>query len=152
MEEITDENVKAAIQVAARSLARCEQCREGLKRKLLQKEFDQETIKEALDYLEMRGYLDDTRYASSWIRNHCAFKAQGRIRILRELMIRGVSKEIASDAIEEYFSVNSEMDLCEKAFSKYYGQKKDPQKIMKSLADSGFSYKMIQTIFKKKKV
>ncbi|MCR4822463.1 MAG: recombination regulator RecX [Treponema sp.] len=149
MEEISDENVKSAIQAAARSLARSEQCRASLERKLLQKDFNQETIDKALDFLEEKKYLDDERYASSWIRTHLPFKPQGKIRILRELTFRGVKKNVAENAIRDYFSNITEENLCEEAFKKYSSRKKDPQKIMKSLADSGFSYALIQKIFKK---
>ena len=58
-EEITDEQVKSAIRTAARSLARSEQCRAALERKLLQKEFDENSVRQALDFLEKKHYLDD---------------------------------------------------------------------------------------------
>ena len=146
-----DENTKAAIQAAARSLARSEQCRAALERKLIQKEFDAETIKSALDYLEEKKYLDDERYASSWIRTHCSFKPQGSIRLIRELCVRGVSRETAQRAVNSYFETVDELELCSMAFQKLSSKNKNEQKIMKSLADYGFSYKIIQQIFKKNK-
>ena len=103
-EEITDEQVKSAIRTAARSLARSEQCRAALERKLLQKEFDENSVRQALDFLEKKHYLDDERFAASWIRTHCTYKPQGRIRILRELLSRGVKKNVAENAIRDYFS------------------------------------------------
>ena len=143
--------VRQVVSAAARSLARSEQCRASLERKLLQKEFSPETVKVALDYLESKNYLDDARYASSWIRNHRAFKPQGRIRLLRELTSRGVKKTLAENAIRDYFINIPEESLCEEAFKKAASKKKDPQKILKSLVDSGFSYSMIQKIFKNNK-
>ncbi|MBR1537098.1 MAG: regulatory protein RecX [Treponema sp.] len=143
--------VQLAITAAARSLARAEQCRATLEKKLLQKEFDEETVKTALDYLESKKYLDDARYASMWIRNHEAFKPQGKIRILLELTRRGVKKNIAENAIMEYFIDDKEESLCEEAFLKLSSKKKDQQKLFKSLADRGFSYSIIQKTFKKYK-
>lgn len=143
-----DENVKAAVQCAARSLARTEQCRASLERKLLQKEFERDAVQGALDYLEEKHYLDDARYASSWVRTHCAVREYGRLRLLRELVMRGVKKNVAENAIEDYFSTQSEEELCARAYNRFLNQKKDAQKIMKSLADRGFSYNMIQSIFK----
>ncbi|MBQ0050645.1 MAG: regulatory protein RecX [Treponema sp.] len=150
MEEnvLEDEAVKQAVIKAANSLARCEQCRAGLERKLLQKEFSKETIKIALDYMEEKGYLSDERYASCWVRNHCAFKFHGRIRVMKELLARGISRQIASAAVEEYFSVNDESEFCRKAYEKCVQQGKSEEKILKSLIDSGFSYKMIQQTMK----
>lgn len=152
MEEITDPAVKLAIEAAARSLARCEQCRASLERKLLQKEFDEETIKEALDFLESKKYLDDARYASSWIRSHTAFKPRGSIRLVRDLCARGVSRKIADEAVREYFENVDEYELCESALKKLLPKNKNAKKLLKSLADSGFSYKIIQKVFKNYKV
>ncbi|MBQ8679802.1 MULTISPECIES: regulatory protein RecX [unclassified Treponema] len=149
-EEISNETVKSAIQVAARSLARTEQCRASLERKLRQKEFDENSICQALDFLEKKRYLDDERYASSWVRNHCAFKPQGSIRLIRELCVRGVSKDIATRVVKSYFETVDETELCHLAFQKLVSKNKSEQKIIKSLADSGFSYKIIQWIFKNK--
>lgn len=148
MDEITDENVKSAIQAAARSLARTEQCRASLERKLRQKEFDDETIKSALDYLESKNYLNDSRYAEIWLKNHCEFKPQGKIRLLKELTGRGVKKTVAENAIRDYLISNTEESLCLKALRKITAKKRDPQKILKSLADSGFSYTLIQKTLK----
>lgn len=150
MEEIIDESVKAAIEAAARSLARCEQCRSSLERKLLQKEYEPQVIKAALDYLEEKNYLNDERYAAIWIKNHCDFKPQGRIRLIRDLCVRGVSRQVAVEAVESYFENVDENDLCYQAYQKLLSKNKTEQKIIKSLADSGFSYKIIQKVLKRR--
>ncbi|WP_407427076.1 regulatory protein RecX [Treponema sp.] len=147
-----DENVRLAVEAAARSLARAEQCRAGLEKKLLQKEFDSNTIAQALDFLEEKGYLSDERYSSSWIRTHCSFRQYGKARLLKELISRGVKKSIAENAIEEYFISNSEEDFCRKALLKLLAQKKDKQKIFRSLVSAGFSYSIIQRVFKNNEV
>ncbi|MBQ9280888.1 MAG: regulatory protein RecX [Treponema sp.] len=149
-EVIADENVRRAIEAAARSLARCEQCRASLERKLLQKEFDADSIAKALDFLEEKKYLDDRRYAAFWIRNQCAFKERGSIRLVRDLCARGVARSVALEAVKSYFETVDEYDLCAAALKKLLQRKKNEQKIIKSLADSGFSYKIIQSVFKNK--
>ncbi|MBQ9207878.1 MAG: regulatory protein RecX [Treponema sp.] len=144
-----EETVKLAVEAAARSLARCEQCRAGLERKLLQKEFEKDVIQQALDFLEEKGYLSDARYAEYWIRNHCTFKPQGRIRLLNELTSRGVSREVAKNAVESYFEKVDEVELCKIAYQKLVSKQKTEQKIIKSLADSGFSYKIVTKVITK---
>ena len=144
-----EENVKKAVELAARSLARSEQCRAGLERKLLQKEFDSAAIKEALDFLEEKKYLDDARYASSWIRTHCALKPRGRIRLISELCARGVAREICVKAVDSYFETVDEYELCFQALKKLILKKRNEKNILKSLADSGFSYKIIMRVLKK---
>lgn len=147
MEEF-EPNVKSAIEAAARSLSRCEQCRASLERKLLQKEFSDETIKTALDFLESKKYLDDERYASFWVRTRCAFKPRGAIRLISELCSRGISKEIAKKAVSSYFEQVDEEELCLEAYKKLLLKNKTEQKIIKSLADSGFSYKIIKSVLR----
>lgn len=151
MEELNP-NVKLAIEAAARSLGRSEQCRFSLEQKLLKKEFDEETIKTAMDYLESKKYLDDARYASSWIRSHCAFKPRGSIRLVKELCARGVSRQIASQAVKDYFETADEEELCRLALNKLICKNKNDKNLIKSLADNGFSYKIIQKVLKEKKV
>ena len=148
MEDIIDPNVKSAIEAAARSLARCEQCRASLERKLLQKEFSDETIKTALNFLESKKYLDDERYASFWVRTRCAFKPRGSARLINELCSRGISKEIAKKAVSSYFEQVDEEELCLEAYKKLLLKNKTEQKIIKSLADSGFSYKIIKSVLR----
>ena len=151
MEEF-EPNVKLAIEAAAKSLARCEQCRASLERKLVQKKFDEETIKQALDFLESRKYLDDERYAASWIRSHCSFKPRGSIRLVRDLCARGVSRKIADEAVKAYFENVDEYELCDSALKKLLTKNKNVKKLLKSLADSGFSYKIIQRVLKNNRV
>jgi len=150
-DEITDENVKSAIISAAKSLARCEQCRASLERKLVKKGFENQVISQALDYLESKNYLDDYRYASFWIRSHCDYKPQGSYRLLKDLCERGLSRETASAAIKEYFESHNEEELCSRAFDDLIKKNKSEEKILNSLANSGFSYKIIQRVFKNKK-
>ena len=109
------ENVKAAVIKALNSLARTEQCRASLERKLAQKGFCKEDIAAALDYLEERNFLSDERYASLWVRSHCSLKSQGKIRLMNDLLSRGVKKSVAEKAINEYLEQNPEIELCRKA-------------------------------------
>ena len=151
-EELFTPNVKLAIEAAARSLGRCEQCRFSLEQKLIKKEFDDETIRTALDYLESKKYLDDERYASSWIRCQCSIKPRGSIRLVRDLCARGVARNIAVDAVKEYFETVDEVDMCRLALKKLTSKNKSDKNLMKSLADKGFSYKIIQKVLKESKV
>ena len=48
-------------------LARAEQSRFGLTRKLIEKKYDKKYVEAALTYLEGRGYLSDLRYATAWL-------------------------------------------------------------------------------------
>jgi len=132
-------------------LARCEQCRFKLTQKLLQKGFSKKSIELALNRLEEKNYLSDSRYSSCWIRSHCISKFQGKTRLLSELLSRGISKNIATETIENFFSEITEEDMCEKAYQKAIRQKKSGEKLLKYLLDSGFPYKMVNFVIKRHK-
>lgn len=147
-ENLMSESVKLAVIKALNSLARTEQCRFSLEKKLLQKGFEKNDVSSALDYLESKNFLNDERYASMWLRNHCAFKFNGKIKLLNDLVSRGVKKSVAEKAVSEYLEENPEIELCQKAYKKYVQQGKSYEKLMNSLAQSGFSYNMIQKVLK----
>ena len=101
---------------------------------------------------EYKKYLDDERYAASWIRSHCSFKPRGSIRLVRDLCARGVSRKIADEAVKAYFENVDEYELCDSALKKLLTKNKNVKKLLKSLADSGFSYKIIQRVLKNNRV
>lgn len=146
-----DELVEAGLAFAAERkaeeyLARCEQCRMGLERKLAQKKMPANSIKAALDYLEGRELLSDRRFAFSWIRSHTINKPQGRIRLLSELCSRGICSQDAKSALDDFFADVDELELCKRAYKKALRNGKTGEKLLKSMIDSGFSYKMIKEI------
>ena len=72
------------------------------------------------------------------------------MRLIRELCARGVSQKIASEAVKSYFETVDEYEMCPLALQKLWAKNKNEQKVLKSLADSGFSYKIIQSVLKNK--
>ena len=134
----------AAETQAERYLARAEHSRASLERKLLQKGMDARAIRRALDYLQEKRYLSDERFAESWLRAHTLGKTQGRTRLLAELLARGVSRPIAAAALDAFFAEHSETELCARAVEKSLRAGKRGDKLVRSLQQSGFSYKQIQ--------
>lgn len=148
-EEQTEEILNAGLifaveRKAEEYLARCEQCRAGLEKKLLNKGFQKHFVRVALDYLEQRNLLDDKRFAFSWVRSHTVSKPQGRTRLLAELCSRGISSSDAKFALDEFFLQKNEQELCKRAYEKALRNGKSGEKLIKYMIDSGFSYKMIQ--------
>ncbi len=132
-------------------LERCEQSRFGLTQKLLQKGIEKDSIKAALDFLEEKNYLSDSRFAESWLRMHAITKAHGRRRLLNELLTRGIDKKTANEALDTFFEENSEEELCEKAYEKAVRQKKSGEKLLKFMLDAGFDYKMVKSVIQEDK-
>ena len=144
--------IYSAEKAAMMYLARAEQCRSGLYKKLLAKNFDKLACNTALDYLESVNYLDDYRFSVAWLRNRSIDHFEGRTRLCAELLNRGISKNIASQSLDEFFSTHDELELCRKSFSKTFKLKKDPAKIKSSLLRKGFTLKQISVVFKENSI
>ena len=124
-------------------IARAEQTRLLLSRKLEAKGFDKCAISKALDRLEEMKILDDSRFAIAWLHTRTA-KNEGRLKLLQELCARGVKSETAKYALDEFFIENDEELKCEREYEKLLQKTNDENKIYARLVRLGFSAKMIR--------
>jgi len=85
-------------------LARAEQFRQGLHIKLLKRKLHQWAVTAALDFLTSLDYLDDTRYACSWIRQRVRHHAEGPRSLAAALARRGVDGSCSRRALAETFT------------------------------------------------
>lgn len=138
----------AAAQKALALLARCEQCRSGLERKLLQKGYPKDTVEGVLDALEERGLLDDLRFARAWLNSRRIGHFEGRTRLLSELAARGIGKETAKKAVDGFFEEFDEEEICARAVKKFLSQGKSGEKLMASMIRAGFSWKLASAAVK----
>ncbi len=142
-EELLDAGLSCVVELKAVDyLARAEQCRAGLKRKLLQKGYAAQYIDRALSFLESADYLSDERFARAWLNTRRINHFEGRTRLLAELMSRGINRDISSAAIEYFFTENDEDEICCKAYEKL-SKKKSGDKLVTAMMQAGFSYKQI---------
>ncbi len=128
------------------SLARREHSRAELAGKLKQKKYAGGTIKAVLDDLVTRGYLDDRRFASFWIERRCNGHPRGRRMLSVELQQRGISPELAKEALDEHFPEQTEqallIDLIKKRMRSAgrLAPEVFKRRLMSFLARRGFSY------------
>lgn len=155
--ELTDEYfsdlMDAALTYAAERdavayLERSEHSRFLLKTKLLKKKHGAASIERALDYCESRNWLSDRRFAGAWLRSRAISHTEGRIRLQGELAARGVSRQIALEALNEFFESENEEDKCRRAREHLISQGKTGDALIRSLVRKGFSEKMIRRVEK----
>lgn len=140
--ELLDAGLAGAIELkAVEYLARAEQSRFGLSRKLFEKGYSKKYSDMALDYLEKRGYLSDERFARAWLNTRRINHYEGRSRLLAELMSRGISKEVSLVAINAFFEENDEEEICRKALEKLTKRGKSGEKLIAAMIQAGFPYK-----------
>ncbi|MGI0529576.1 regulatory protein RecX [Treponema socranskii] len=148
-EDIIDAGFCYAAESKALSyLARAEQSRFNLTRKLGAKGIEKRHIEKVLDYLEREGSLSDTRFARAWLDTRKINHTEGRSRLSSELAFRGISREVADAALDEFFSENSEEAICKKALEKCKRRRMREDKIINYLLRHGFSQKTIRTAAK----
>ena len=144
-EDIIDAGFCYAAESKALSyLARAEQSRFNLARKLAAKGIERRYIENALDYLEREGLLSDARFARAWLNARKINHLEGRVRLFSELAFRGITREVADAALDEFFSENSEDAICKKAFEKCRRRRMREDKIINYLLRHGFSQKTIR--------
>lgn len=153
--EITDEEfndlmdaalVYAAERDAVAYLERSEHSRFLLKTKLLKKKHGAASIERALDYCEGRNWLSDSRFAGAWLRSRAITHTEGRIRLQGELAARGVSRQVAQEALDAFFETESEEEKCARAREKLIGQGKEGDALLRALVRKGFSEKLIRKV------
>ena len=145
-DSLLDAGLTCAVELKAVGyLARAEQSRFGLTRKLIEKKYDKKYVEAALTYLEWRGYLSDLRFATAWLNTRKINHFEGRSRLSAELAARGIARDVANKALDEFFTENDEDELCRKAYEKLSKSKAD-EKLSAALIRSGFSMKKIRSI------
>ena len=146
-EALLDAGLICAVELKAVSyLARSEQCRFGLKRKLLAKQYKSEYIDKALSFLESKNYLSDERYAAAWLNDRRINHYEGQTKLLLELQSRGIDKAVAADAVKEFFTDNDEEEICRKAYERFVKKGKSEDKLIEALLKAGFAYKLIKNV------
>jgi len=93
---------KAAREKALYAIGRRELCRGGLIRLLTRGDCDRETAALIADEMVQRGFINDTRYAGMLAEYLYRDKHFGRRRVIMEMISKGLDREQAEAAAEQY--------------------------------------------------
>jgi regulatory protein len=86
--------------------------------RLRERDHPEAEIEPAIAHLMETGALDDRRVALAFARTSANVKGRGRLRIQRELQIKGISHEVAAEALAEVFGDADERALVSKALQR----------------------------------
>lgn len=100
---------KRAVRRAMHLLERQERTEHQLREKLRQNAYPKEAVEEAISYVKRYHYLDDVRYAHTYIRYHQQKKS--RMCLKTDLMRRGIAKDIIESALETEFSNDEKQQI-----------------------------------------
>ncbi len=108
---MTDILGKRATKRAMHLLEQQERTEKQLRDKLQQNGYPIRCIEQAMEYVKSYHYVDDYRYAATYIRYHQ--EKESRQKLTQKLMIRGISREIIAQALEEEFVADECMQIRE---------------------------------------
>ncbi len=120
-----------------------------LRQKLVQDNYTEDIIDEAIDYVKSFGYINDETYTKNFIDNRK--NKRSKKEISAQLLQKGISKAVLEKALEECYGSDSAQDaitaiLQKKQFDPKTADRKETQKIMGYLVRKGFEYEDIRQV------
>lgn len=85
---------------------------------LIKKDFPSDLVCDALDKLQMQGYINDLSFAKSYMNNQIITTNRGPGRISNDLLGKGISVEIIKEVIMDY-DINLQKERITKLVDKY---------------------------------
>lgn len=119
--------------------------------KLVQKKHKREYAENAADRLESFGYIDDERFAENYAQKMIRQKGMSLNGIRKELIFKGVSKEIADNIVEsiDFDPVLRIIDLLNTKYIRFLSDEKGKRKTVASLMRLGYSWSDISSAFER---
>lgn len=104
------------------------------------KGYEPELQEKLVDYVKQYGYIDDKKFAESWVANRRQLKQASKKRLIQELRQKRVASEIIEQVLAE--DETDERELLREQIVKKRKQTKyqDNLKLMQYLARQGFAY------------
>ena len=118
----TDVVGKRAKKRAMYLLEKMDRTEQELRKKLLEGEYPEDLVEDAIAYVKRFHYLDDARYADCYVRWRGASKSRGKL--LSELQQKGVDRELAGQVLAQYEDERNETQMIQELLQKRHY---DPQ-------------------------
>jgi regulatory protein len=128
----------SAFDAACRYLASRERATSQVRDYLRRKGYDTSAIQEALERMIGRGFLDDERFARLYIESRTRRSPRSGALLVRELLTRGVDREIAQRVVRAFLEAMPEEDLARRALDRIPIGGDDPERAVRRLRSRGF--------------
>ena len=109
--------------------------------KLIKARYPQDIVEQTVGYIEELGYINDKDYAERYAKDAFSFKKAGELRIKRELVLKGIPREIAENVFEDSelnFATNLRKLIENKAERMDLFDYKDKNRLFAFLARRGY--------------
>lgn len=139
---------------ALRYIERAMKTKKQVEDMLYKKEMAEETVNKVIEFLESYGFIDDKRYAESFIKQK--LKESGKNKIKYDLLKKGIDEELIKELLDEVSSEDESavaLALAEKKARILGKSEKDKGKLLgkvtKYLLSKGYTYDLINQIVNK---
>ena len=109
---------KRAIKRAMHLLEKQDRTERQLYDKLKQNGYPESCIESAIAYVKSYHYIDDFRYASTYIRYHQEMKSRQKLKM--ELMAKGIGRDLVDAALEEEYVSDDQKKIAELLQKRHY--------------------------------
>ncbi len=141
-----------AKEVALRFLSFRRRTEKEIKDKLKKKDFDERAIKSTIDKLKEYDLINDSEFATAWVKERLAYKPRGKKLLRQELWKKGIRKDIIDQVTEELCQDEdkSASELLEKIKKRYKNlePKVARRRMLGVLLRRGFSYETVNHTIK----
>jgi regulatory protein len=113
-----------------------------VRKRLLQKGYDEQVVQSVIARLTELSLLDDAGFAAYWVEQREAFRPRSRRALRYELFQKGVSREIVEHALAELDETESARRAAERKLHQWDRLPRDEffQKMQRYLRSRGFNY------------
>jgi len=149
-----EDQVRRAKKVAFRYLARARTTKQ-VRERLLEEGFGEDVVGEVVGRLEELGLLDDREFARAWVEERLRLRPRWRRAPKEELLRKGISEEVAEEALDEELSEVDEARLAEGLLRRAEGRYRnlEPDKALRRMRDfllrRGFSWEAVKEVTRK---
>lgn len=125
-----------------------------LRRRLLDKGFHVDLVREVLKFFRDKKLLDDRQFAKKWIENSLSSRPMGRMRMKHELKGKMVEDGIIDEVVGELVDDDTEMKLARRLTEKKlealksYPVEVRRARLLRFLKSRGFNFDLIQGLMK----
>ena len=133
--------VQGAKRAGARLLTASMKSRYDFEMKLVQKGYSRDAVRQAADFFEEKGFLNDAAYAKAYVADARSLKKQGVAKIRMSLKSKGISGDIIDELLADTDESEEEnlKALVEKEFAKMpVRDKKHVDKLKRKLYSKGY--------------
>ena len=133
--------VQGAKRAGARLLTASMKSRYDFEMKLVQKGYSRDAVRQAADFFEEKGFLNDAAYAKAYVADARSLKKQGAAKIRMSLKSKGISGDIIDELLADTDESEEEnlKALVETEFAKMpVRDKKHVDKLKRKLYSKGY--------------